>query len=253
MTDSIILYDAGGSPCGRRVRMCLLEKGIPFEIHWLNLALMDQKAPWYLEMNPNGLVPTLKHGDKVIYESNVINQYLDEVFPQNRLMPEDAFDRAQVQMWMAFELDWAKAFRDAVYETFAKDRLKSNVDDVAKLKDEITKRTKNPYYLKFATKVLTTERDEELLNDRLQVLFEKMDWMEEKLADGREWLVGNTFSLADIALGPRTDMFDKIGVQDFYDRYPRIRAFMERLKARPSWDKSMIMPEPGETSKQVAA
>ena len=77
--------------------------------------------------------------------------------------------------------------------------------------------------------------------------------MEEKLADGREWLVGNKFSLADIALGPRTDMFDKIGVADFYDRYPRIRAFMERLKGRPSWENSMIMPQPGETTKKVAA
>ena len=95
--------------------MCLLEKGIPFEIHWMNLALMDQKAPWYLEMNPNGLVPTLKHGDAVIYESNVINEYLDSITGEPKLMPADPYEQAQVRMWMAFELDWAKAFRDAIY------------------------------------------------------------------------------------------------------------------------------------------
>jgi hypothetical protein len=57
----IVLYDAGGTPSPRRVRMCLLEKGLPFKIKWLNLALMDQKAPSYLKLNPMGLVPTLVH------------------------------------------------------------------------------------------------------------------------------------------------------------------------------------------------
>jgi len=43
----IVLYDAANSPCARRVRMCLIEKGVPFEIRWLGLGLMDQKQPWY--------------------------------------------------------------------------------------------------------------------------------------------------------------------------------------------------------------
>lgn len=62
--NEIILYDAANSPCGRRVRMCLLEKGLNFEIRWLNIGLMDQKQSWYLKLNPNGLVPTLVHNGK---------------------------------------------------------------------------------------------------------------------------------------------------------------------------------------------
>ena len=251
--DSCMLYDAPMSPCGRRVRMCLLEKGISFEIHWMNLALMDQKQPWYLEMNPNGLVPTLKHGERVIYESNVINEYVEALAPEPRLAPEDPYERAQVRMWIAFELDWAKGFRDAIYETMAKDRLKANVDTEEQLTAEIGKRTENPYYTKFATKVLKDPKDEELLADRYHVLFEKMDWMEARLADDREWLVGDRFSFADISLAPRADMFDLIGVDDFHERYPRIDAFLERVKARPSWNRSMIMPTPGEPTTPVAA
>ena len=44
----LVLYDAGGTPSPRRVKMCLLEKGLSFKIKWLNIALMDQKAPAYL-------------------------------------------------------------------------------------------------------------------------------------------------------------------------------------------------------------
>lgn len=245
------LYDAANSPCGRRVRICLLEKGIPFEIHWINLGLMDQKQEWYLKLNPNGLVPTLVHGDKVVYESNVINEYIDQCFPGPKLMPADAYEQAQVRMWIAFELEWAKPFRDAIYETMGKDRLKAAGMTPDKLQAEIGKRTSNPYYSKFALSVLQTPRNDELLGDRLQVLLERMRLMEERLADGRTWLVGNQFSFADIALAPRLDMFALIGVGDLYQRYPRIGAFVDRVKQRPSWAASAITPEPGQPTKLV--
>ena len=67
--------------------MVLLEKGQAAEIRWLNLSLMDQKQDWYLSLNPNGVVPTLLHGEQVLFESNVINEYLDAVLPQPALVP----------------------------------------------------------------------------------------------------------------------------------------------------------------------
>src|SRR5690606_24589779 len=217
------------------------------------LGLMDQKQPWYLKLNPNGLVPTLVHGDKVVYESNVINEYLERVRPEPSLVPSDPYEQAQMRMWMAFELEWAKPFRDAIYETFGKRRLKDAGVTEAKLVEEIGKRTSNPFYLKFAKKVLTEPKNEELVADRLAVLFEKMDLMEERLSDGREWLVGGRFTLADIALAPRLDMFTMIGVEDLYQRYKRIGDFVARVKARPSWQASALAPKPGETTTQVAA
>jgi glutathione S-transferase len=249
----IVLYDAANSPCGRRVRMCLIEKGVPFEIRWLALGLMDQKQPWYLKLNPNGLVPTLVHGERALYESNVINEYLESVFPAPPLVPKDPYLQAQMRMWMAFELEWAKAFRDSIYETTGKKRLQDTGFTVEKLKEEITRRTSNEFYLKFATRVLTQPKDTELLADRRKVLMEKMQLMEDRLADGRKWLVGDSFSLADIALAPRTEMFPTIEVADLYERFPRIGAFMERVRARPSWQKSAILPEKGEQARKIAA
>jgi glutathione S-transferase len=80
-----------------------------------------------------------------------------------------------------------------------------------------------------------------------------MALMENRLADGRAWLCGDQFTLADIALAPRVDMFPVIGVTDLYQRFSRIGKFMERIKARPSWAASGVRPEPGETERNIEA
>jgi glutathione S-transferase len=247
----LVLYDAAGVPSPRRVRICLFEKKLPFKIKWLNLGLMDQKRADYLKLNPTGLVPTLIDNGLAIYESNVINEYIDAVYPDPPLVPKDAFGQAEMRMWFAFENDFAKPFRDAAYETLGKERLQSTGITPEKLSEEISKRTTNEAYIRFATKVLTTPRDNELLADRHQVMMEKMAQMDDRLSDGRRWLCGDQFTLADIALGPRVDMFPIIGVTDLYERFPRIGQFMARLKARPSWAASAVRPEPGETERMV--
>ena len=247
----LVLYDGAGVPSPRRVRICLLEKGLRFQIKWLNLGLMDQKAPTYLQLNPTGLVPTLIHNGKTIFESNVINEYLDAVFPNPPLVPKDAYGQARMRMWFAFESDFAKPFRDAVYETMGKERLQSTGITPEKLREEISKRTKNEAYIRFATKVLTTPRDEGVLGDRQLLLMEKMAGMEDQLSDGRTWLCGEQFTLADIALAPRVDMFPVVGVADLYGRFPNIGKFMERMKARPSWGLSAVRPEAGETERMI--
>ncbi|MET0278698.1 MAG: glutathione S-transferase family protein [Pseudorhodoplanes sp.] len=249
----IILYDGAGVPSPRRVRICLLEKNLPFTVKWLNLGLMDQKNPDFLKINPTGLVPALVHDGKALYESNVINEYLNAMHPNPPLVPEDPYGQARMRMWFAFENDFAKPFRDCAYETLGKERLQSTGISPEKLGEEIGKRTSNPAYVSFATKVLTTPRDNELVSERHLVLLEKMNSMEQLLADGRPWLCGDQFTLADIALGPRVDMFPIIGIPDIDERFPHIAKFMARMKARPSWAASGFRPEPGETERKVEA
>ncbi len=137
------------------------------------------------------------------------------------------------------------------YETMGKERLQSTGITPEKLREEISKRTLNEAYVRFATKVLTAPRDDALVADRQQLLIEKMASMEDRLADGRPWLCGDQFTLADIALAPRIEMFPVVGVQDLYERFPRIGQFMERMKARPSWAASAFRPEPGEAERVV--
>ena len=95
MAGDLTLYDSRGSPCARRVRIVLLEKGRAWTTRLIDLTRMEQKSAWYLKLNPNGVVPTLAHGDHVLYESNVITEYLDDVFPEPPLYPRDPWMRAQ--------------------------------------------------------------------------------------------------------------------------------------------------------------
>ena len=243
--DHIVLHDAVNSPAGRRVRMTLFEKGLAFEIRWMNLALLDQKRGPYLAMNPSGLVPTLVHDGRILFESNVINEYLDATFPVPRLVPGDPVKQAEMRMWMAFELEWAKPFRTAIYETYAKDRLRSSGVTPESLPGLIGERTNNQAYLHMARHLLVAPRDDGLLEDCIAILFERMAWMESQLRDGRRWLLGSRFSLADIAVAPRLAMFPLIGVDDLYRRFPLIGSYMGRLATRRSWRESDLQPASG--------
>src|SRR4029079_19232276 len=98
----LTLYNAPQSTCSQRVRFVLNAKGIAFkEIH-LDLLAGDQLKPDYLALNPNGVVPTLDHDGRVVIDSSVIVEYLDEVFPDTPFTPRDALARATMRSLMRF-------------------------------------------------------------------------------------------------------------------------------------------------------
>ena len=179
----------------------------------------------------------------MLFESNVINEYLDALLPQPALVPDDIHLQAQMRMWMAFELEWAKPFRQAVYETYGKRRVRDSGLDEPSLRREIAARTSNPVYQSLAIKNLLEDKNEQLLKVSVTIIMERMQWMEQELSDGRSFLLGENFSLADIALAPRLDLFELIEVQDFYSSFPSIQAYMTRIKARPSWRDSDLQPD----------
>ena len=72
--------------------MALIEKGIEFDLTAIDL---NDKPDWFLEISPYGKVPVLRHNGAVIFESAVINEYLEEVFPERPLLPSDPVRRAQ--------------------------------------------------------------------------------------------------------------------------------------------------------------
>jgi glutathione S-transferase len=93
------LYHHGSSVCAAKVRFALAEKGVEWQGHYLDILKGDQFDPAYMKLNPKAVVPTLVHDRKVIVESTVICEYLDEIFPDPPLQPADAFGRAQMRLW----------------------------------------------------------------------------------------------------------------------------------------------------------
>jgi glutathione S-transferase len=95
----IDIVSAGTCPFAQRTRMVLLEKGIDFSLTEIDL---DAKPAWFLEISPYAKVPVIRHGDAIVWESAVINEYLEEVFPEPALLPRDPLRRAQARVWIDF-------------------------------------------------------------------------------------------------------------------------------------------------------
>ncbi|RNC97044.1 MAG: glutathione S-transferase family protein [Oricola sp.] len=250
---SLVLYDARGVPSPRRVKMCLHEKQLSYQIRWLDLGLMEQKRPDFLVLNPTGLVPVLQHDGHTLYDSNAINEYLDEVFPFPSLVPSDAMGKAKMRMWFAFEADWARPFRDIVYETLAKDRVRNADLPIEAIVNTIHVHGTNPVYTQIVEKLYHAPTNKDLVEEQRQLIFEKLSGMERALEDGRHWLCGTDFTLADICLAPRLAMLPAIGVDDLGARYPAIAAFLKRIAERDCWAASDVQPKAGETARMMSS
>jgi len=93
------LYSTQACPFARRTRITLHEKQLDFEL--TEIDLKNRPADWS-EISPYGKVPVLLHGEGRLYESAIINQYLDERFPEPALMPAEPLARAQARIWMDY-------------------------------------------------------------------------------------------------------------------------------------------------------
>ena len=93
------LYHHGSSVCAAKVRLVLYEKGLDWKGHYLDILKGDQFDPEYVKLNPKAVVPTLVHDGKVLTESTLICEYLDEVFPDPPLKPADPYARWQMRLW----------------------------------------------------------------------------------------------------------------------------------------------------------
>lgn len=96
---AVELYSYAACPFAQRTRMVLAEKAIDYKLHEVDLA--NPPAGWR-DISPTGKVPLLRHAGTAIYESGIINQYLDEAFPGTPLMPATPVGRAQARIWMDY-------------------------------------------------------------------------------------------------------------------------------------------------------
>lgn len=93
------IYSATVCPYAHRTRLTLLEKGVDFQLTEIDL---ENKPDWFAAISPYGKVPVIKHGNSIVWESTIINEYLDEVFPEKPLMPRDAGKKAIARIWIDF-------------------------------------------------------------------------------------------------------------------------------------------------------
>ncbi len=230
----LLLYDHPSSPCARRVRISLLEKGLHWETQLIDLSRLEQRRPEYLRLNPNGFVPTLAHGERVIYESNVITEYLDDVFPEPPLYPSDPWQLVQVKTWQAAELAMAKDYRTLMYQRVMGPliRLTRTLDEALAIAKQSTGDAADLAWEErvWRLAVLTPEEEQSVVGRLWQ-------WLErlERRLDGRNFLVGEQFTQAEISVFPRVMMYAFVQLHITADRFPNVRRWMDALATRPSF------------------
>ena len=194
----IKLYDFKSSPNCQRVKVVLAEKNLPHEIVPIDLRKQEQKTAEYLKMNPYGKVPVLTDDATVLYESCIINEYLEEKYPNPPLLPKDPGKKAKARIL----IDYGMAHFDNPYQ---------------KLRMELTKDSK--------------EQSQPIIDGAKKELSKLLQRFEEELGD-QQYLVGD-FSLADADLIPRFTRLEGFGVLPD-PSLPRLTKYMERMKALPS-------------------
>jgi len=98
---AIKLYTAATPNCWK-VSIALEEMGLPYEVRVIDFASNEQKADWYVRLNPNGRIPTLEDDGFVLFESGAILIYLAE--KTGKLLPQDVHGRSRVLQWLMFQM-----------------------------------------------------------------------------------------------------------------------------------------------------
>ena len=238
------LYHFCTSTCSKKVRLTLAEKGLEWESRHVDIGPRQENTePWYVALNPNGVVPTLDHDGEIIIESNVIIEYLDDMFPDPPLRPERGYDRARMRIWMDRAEHVIHKNINAI--SFNKRFLPRLAEKTEEEKEEIINRLPNPekrHEMMRRLKAGVSVDDEAQAEANIAVA---MDQMEEVL-QGSPWLAGDTLSLADIAVTPFVERFganDLANLVDWAAR-PAVGEWWSRIQARPSYDEGMNFPDP---------
>jgi glutathione S-transferase len=200
------LYDEHmPAPNPRKVRIFLAEKGIAVPLERVRMMRREHKAPEFLRKNSLGQLPVLELDDGTcIAESVAICRYFEELHPEPKLFGSDAVERAQVEMWL----------RRAEF------RLWNPMGQVW-INDDPRTAAVNPNQFK------------DYGAHNRKVVARAMSWIDGELADGRAFLAGDRFSMADIVLLCGID-FARFVEMDMPDDAQRLRAWHARVSARPS-------------------
>ncbi|XP_077990466.1 uncharacterized protein LOC144444801 [Glandiceps talaboti] len=240
--DGITLFDFGPSPCARRVRMTLMEKNKAWESVEVNLLYAEQKTPEFLKINPNGKVPAITiHNEEgipdcMLYEANVITEYLDTMLPGIELYPKDPWEKAQIRYWQEWELSLTDDFVPYMYHNvfgFTFRAIHSSPERL--LKD---KKAPQLMYEFFKQLYSGTFQTEELMEQRAIAVYKNLLILEKALKENDQFLVGNRFTIADLSVFPRVHMFNLTGLPVTKKYFPNICRYFDNLDRRPCFGKS---------------
>jgi glutathione S-transferase len=195
---ALTLYHDTPSSNSDRVKIALAEKGLNWDGIRVRLANKEQKKPEFLKLNPYGKIPVLVEDGNVLFESCIINEYLDEKYPDPPLMPKDPYLRGRGRVLVDYALNYAH----------------------------------EPYWaLRGEMRKPEGQHNAAVFKNARESLRNLLGYLEEALGD-KSYFLGE-FSLTDIAIAPRFLRAESYGALPA-PSLPRINGWLQRMKERPS-------------------
>lgn len=238
------LYQFGNSVCAQKVRLTLAEKGLEWETREVNLFRSEQYDPEYLKLNPKGLVPTLVHDGRPIIESTLICEYLDETFPDPRLVPLNAYERTKMRLW-------SKAVDEGLHEGITEISFSAMFRERMRQMPEEQRQTRfrNVGDPRRRDRFISTYEhglDSPFVFWAIGAYERAFTGMEEALSAAGEWLLGGDFTLADINLMPYVARLEYLNLLELWlERRPKVQGWWRRARARPSFEAAISGPLSG--------
>ena len=230
--EGLHLYHGAISNCSMRVRMTLIEKGLDWTSHHLDLKKKENISDDYFAINPNGLVPTLIHDGVVHIESNDIIDYLDETYPEPSLR---AADNETMLEWLRLAGSiHVPAVKPYVYATVIAKKVKKTAEEEKKYSELQQNEELKKFHSKHAG---TSQFGGEDLAKAEAILKDCFDKLEAAL-DGNDWVMGDQFTLADISWIPLH--FVLIGCGYPFENYPNITRWAAAFREKKSFQDGII-------------
>ena len=194
----LTVYGDAKATCTQRILILLEELELKYTLEKVDLAKGEQKSEEFLKMNPFGKVPVVKYGDKVLFESRAIMRYI----ARNNAETVDLYPDVQADVWMEVE---SQTFNPSISKIV---------------------------YEKMFKKWKGEKADDEIVEKCLEELEGVLDIYEEQL-QGKEYIGGDSFTIADIAHIPYAYYFLKAGYKSVLKQRPTVYSWLKKIVQRP--------------------
>lgn len=237
------LYSFGPGANSLKPLLAFHEKGVEWKHVFVNPRKFEQHSDWFKKINPRGQVPALDHDGRIITESTVICEYLEDVFPdQNPLRPADPYKRAQMRVWTKWvdeyfcwcvsTIGWARHVKNLA-NTLSDEEFEAHLEKIPIPEQRVKWRRARDGF------------PQAMLDEEMGKIAISIRRLEDTLSK-REYLVDNEYSLADIcnfaiANGMQIGFPELVNETDS----PGVMAWIERINERPAC-KAMFAAVPRE-------
>jgi ganglioside-induced differentiation-associated protein 1 len=239
----VTLFHIWPSSCSQKVRLGLAEKGVAYHGRIVNIGPpMENYEPWYVRMNPAAVVPTLKHGERIVTDSLQILRYVDDTFEGPALMPEDDARRALAEQLLARidglqirtlsyapRREWLRSVLQRVIGARAR-RLQRHAQRNPDLADAYQRKLEDVQ--SWQRDVIDPAAAEAAKQEVLATLAELEQALERF---GGPFMLGEPYTLVDVFATTLVARVHMLGRSEVLEPLPRLREWYQRMRERPSF------------------